>query len=112
MFVKAGELNRRITILRPAEEADGEGYLAPAKAPEAVHRCAAKFTRKSGAEAQKDNADFSTEQVRFLIRYTRRPITRRMLVELEGRRYEIEYINDYGGRQWMELQCRRETRED
>ena len=107
MNVNAGELNQRIQIIRYAEERNGAGYLAPAKEPEVVHSCWAKFSRTSGTEAFKAGADFSEIKARFLIRYTRRPIDRKMFVRYRGSDYEIEYINDYGdSHEYMELMCK------
>ena len=55
----------------------------------------------------KAGADFGEVRVRFLIRYTRKPIDRKMFVRYRGKDYEIEYINDYGdSHQYMELMCR------
>ena len=46
-------------------------------------------------------------KVRFLIRYTRRGIDRKMFVRYRGREYEILYINTYGDSgEYMELWCR------
>ena len=106
MFVKAGELNKRIEICRRTETEDADGYLAPPSEPEVVHSCWAKFSQQSGSEAMKANADFGEEKVRFLIRYTRKPIDRKMFVRYGGSEYEIEYINDYGdSHQFIELWC-------
>lgn len=107
MNINAGELNQRIQIMRYTEERNGAGYLAPAKEPEVVHSCWAKFSRTSGTEAFKAGADFSEIKARFLIRYTRKPIDRKMFVRYRGNDYDIEYINDYGdSHQYMELMCK------
>ena len=107
MEVNAGELNQRIQILRHTETRNGAGYLAPPSDPEVVHSCWAKFSRTSGTEVLKAGADFGEVRVRFLIRYTRKPIDRKMFVRYRGNDYEIEYINDYGdSHQYMELMCR------
>ena len=107
MEINAGELNQRIQILRRTETRNGAGYLAPPSDPEVVHRCWAKFSRTSGTEALKAGADFGEVRVRFLIRFTRKIIDRKMFVRYRGNDYEIEYINDYGdSHQYMELMCR------
>jgi len=106
VLVNAGELNKRIQILRKTESVNAAGYLAPATEPEVVHTCWAKFSQTSGTEMVKANADFGDEKVRFLIRYTRKPIDRKMFVLYGGSRYEIQYINDYGdAHQYIELWC-------
>lgn len=100
--VQAGELNRRITIFREAETTDADGYGTAER--RTVRSCWAKVTKVSGTELVKANADFGQEKVRFLIRYPGAGvIDRKMLVHYEDRDYEIEYLNDYGGRQYLEI---------
>ena len=113
MHVDAGELNKRIEIVRrDRTKKTPNGYdeiteTAVAVDPGVVHRCWAKFTQTSGTELVKANADFGEERVRFLIRWTDRAIDRKMVVRYGGSRYEIEYINDYGdGHQYIELWCK------
>lgn len=106
MYVDAGELNKRIKILRRTETVDTAGYPAPPTEPEVVHTCWAKFSQTSGTEKVKSNADFGEERVRFLIRYTPKKIDRKMFVLYRGSRYEIQYVNDYGdAHQYIELWC-------
>lgn len=105
MHVDAGELNKRIEIVREDRTKTPNGYDGITET--AVHRCWAKFTQTSGTELIKANADFGEERVRFLIRWTDRAIDRKMVVCYGGGRYEIEYINDYGdGHQYIELWCK------
>lgn len=93
MNVNPGELNKKITIFEYIETQDEDGY--PVKKKNVVHSANASFKRMSGTETVKANADFTTEKVRFLIRYTIKSIDRRMIVEYNKKEYEIEYINDY-----------------
>lgn len=93
MNVNPGELNKKITIFEYTETQDEDGY--PVKKKNLVHNANASFKRMSGAETVKANADFTTEKVRFLIRYTSKELDRRMFVEYNKKEYEIEYINDY-----------------
>ena len=112
MFVDAGELNKRIKIYRRTETDDEEGYLSPPSDPELVHSCWAKFSQTSGTELVKADADFGEEKVRFLIRYTRKPIDRKMFVRYAGSDYDIEYAHDYGdSHQYIELWCVWRSRE-
>lgn len=105
MHVDAGELNKRIEIVREDRTKTPNGYDEITET--AVHRCWAKFAQTSGTELVKANADFGEERVRFLIRWTERAIDRKMAVRYGGSRYEIEYINDYGdGHQYIELWCK------
>lgn len=93
MNVNPGELNKKITIFEYTETQDEDGY--PVRKKNLVHNANASFKRMSGTETVKANADFTTEKVRFLIRYTRKELDRRMFVEYNKKEYEIEYINDY-----------------
>ena len=105
MHVDAGELNKRIEIVRRDRTETPDGYNEITET--VVHRCWAKFTQTSGTELVKANADFGEEKVRFLIRWTDRAIDRKMVIRYGGSRYEIEYINDYGdGHQYIELWCK------
>ena len=108
MFVDAGALNKRIKIIRRegTEKAeDPDGY--PLTEEVVVYSCWAKFSQTSGTEAMKANADFSDLKVRFLIRWPRAAIDRKMFVRYNGADYEIEYVNSYGdGRQYLELWAR------
>ena len=101
IHINAGELNRRIQIIKLGVVRDADGYEVPQE--ELVLGCWAKVTRVSGTEMVKANADFGEEKVRFLIRYPRTAIDRKMFVRFEGREYEIQYINDYSGRRYMEI---------
>lgn len=105
MHVDAGELNKRIEIVRLDRTETPDGYDEITET--VVYRCWAKFTQTSGTELVKANADFGEERVRFLIRWTDRAIDRKMVIRYGGSRYEIEYINDYGdGHQYIELWCK------
>lgn len=99
--IQAGELRHRIRILQRTANTDGEGF--PVGEPQEVHRCWARVTITSGTELVRANADFGQMKARFLIRWTSIPIDRKMLVEYGGKEWKIEYVNDYAGRQYLEL---------
>lgn len=106
MELNAGALNKRITIFQRRESRNEAGYPIP-RPPELVRRCWAKFTRVSGAEAQKAGADFGEVKARFVVRSSRVPLDRKMLVGYGGGVWEVEYVNDYGDRgEYTELVCR------
>lgn len=106
MNVNAGELNKRIAIYRKPE-LDKDGYLPENPAPLLVHNCWAKFSQTSGTEMVKANADMGEARVRFLIRYTRKKIDRKMFVWYKGLDYEILYVNTYGDSgEYMEIWCK------
>lgn len=110
MKLNPGELNRRIQILRHVSVTDADGYDADSL--QEVHVCWSRFTRTSGSEAVKANADFGTIKVRFLIRYTPKIINRKMIVRHSGNDYEIVYVNDYNdAHEYIEIWCERVTLE-
>ena len=77
-----------------------------------VRRPWAQFSQTSGTELTKANADMSEVMVRFLIRWSSTPMSRKMVVRYAGDDYEIEYINGYGDSlEYVELWCRRLTLE-
>lgn len=108
--VNPGELNRRIAIVSNSKDFDEDGYQIERE--ETVYSCWAKFTRVSGSEKIKANSDFSQVSARFLIRYTTKPLSRKMVVRYDGNDYEIEYLNDYGdSHRYIEVWCKLMTRE-
>ena len=110
MEVNAGKLNKRIEIIQIAKELDGDGYETVKET--VVRRPWAQFSQTSGTELTKANADMSEVMVRFLIRWSSTPLSRKMVVRYAGDDYEIEYINGYGDSlEYVELWCRRLTLE-
>ena len=104
MNVNPGELDKRIQIISKSKEMDADGYYTEAET--VAHTCWAKFTRTSGTEMTKANADFAEVKARFLIRYTKAAIDRRMIVRYGGADYEIVYINDYeDAHEYTEIWC-------
>ena len=108
--INAGELNQLIRILRRVVTEDAAGYEADSR-EELVLSCKARVSRTSGTEMVRANADFGEEKVRFLIRYPRTRIDRKMFVRWQGREYPIEYINDYAGRKYLEIWTVRRSKE-
>lgn len=110
MDIDAGKLDKRIQIIQLHKTRNPNGYEA--KTESVVRSCWAQFSQTSGRELVKANADMGEVKVRFLIRWTRTPISRKMLVRYKERDYEIEYINGYGdSHEYIELWCRRDTLE-
>lgn len=102
MRVNAGSLDKRISIVQEVKEQDPDGYWSIKD--RVVHACWAGFSRTSGKEIARNDADYQEVIVRFLIRYTSTAISRKMLVLYRGDRYEITYINDYGdSHEFMEI---------
>ena len=104
MEINAGELNQRIQIIRVDKGRDADGYET--KTETVVRSPWARFSQTSGKELVRANADMSEVKVRFLIRWSSIPISRKMLVRYGGSDYQIEYINGYGdSREYVELWC-------
>lgn len=105
MTVDPGKLDKMIEIIERTVTANENGYEAGHE-DRVVRRCWAMFSRRSGTEITKAQADFQRVKVRFLVRWTPAEISRRMIVRYAGREYEIEYVNDYGdGHRYIELWC-------
>lgn len=108
LYVNAGELKERIRIVERSGELDSSGYEVQRDDPaywKDVHTCWARFSQPSGTETIRAGADFAVEKGRFLIRWTKKPIHRKMFILFRDREWEITYINDYGGRKYIELWC-------
>lgn len=104
MKVNLGELNKRIGIYSKTTVTDADGYDTTIDV--LVRSCWAKFARTSGTEMVKANADFAEVKVRFLVRFSRAPIDRKMIVKYAGNDYEITYINDYEDKhEYIEIWC-------
>lgn len=111
MRVNSGELNKKIAIIEKKPVKDRDGYDAQ-QAETVIHTCWAKFTRTSGKETVKANADLGEVKCRFLIRFTKKPIDRKMSIRYAGSDYEIQFINDYeDSHAYIEIWCRRLTPE-
>jgi len=110
MRVNAGELNKRIKIIRRIAAKDSDGYETTRD--EIVRTCWAKFSQTSGTELVREDSDFGQERVRFLIRWTSTQIDRKMIILYRGSEFEIQYINDYGdNHEYVELWCLWQSRE-
>ena len=112
MNVNPGELKQKVEILKREAVQDPDGYGTQC-IETVVHRCSAKFSRTSGTEVQRSDTDFSDIQARFLIRYTKTPLDRRMVVRYRQELYEILYLNDYSdSHEYIEIWCRKLGMED
>ena len=106
MNVNPGKLNKRICILKRECKMDPDGYET--EHLREVHRCFARFTRTSGTEVLRANADFSDVKCRFLIRMTKAELDRKMIVRYAGADYEIVYLNNYDdSNEYIEIWARR-----
>lgn len=110
MHVDSSRLNKRIQIIQIATERDKDGYESTRE--KIVRSPYAQFSQVSGTELVKNEASMADVNVRFLIRWTSTPLSRKMIVRYKGVDYQIEYINSYGdSMEYVELWCSRQTLE-
>lgn len=110
MHVDSSRLNKRIQIVQIKKERDRDGYETTVET--VVRRPWAQFSQVSGTEAIRAGADMAEAKVRFLIRWSKTPLSRKMLVRYNGQDYQIEYINGYGdSMEYVELWCSLRTLE-
>ena len=110
MRVNAGNLNKKIQIIGILSDRDEDGYETRREV--IVREPWAQFSQIRGTELMKSGASFSEVKVRFLIRWSGTPVSRKMVVRYNGADYDIEYINGYGdSMEYMELWCSRRTLE-
>lgn len=92
-MINAGKYNRRIQIVKPKVSHDAEGF--PTTIDEPVLGAYASVRTTSGYTLVKSGTSFEAATTNFTIRYpleTR--IDRDMVVLFDGRRYEIQYLNN------------------
>ena len=110
MRVNAGNLNKKIQIIGILSDRDEDGYETRREV--IVREPWAQFSQTSGTELQKAGADMAEVKVRFLIRWSATPISRKLIVRYAGKDYRIEYLNGYGdSMEYMELWCSLKTLE-
>ena len=106
MQVNIGTLNKRIQIIETVKTEDDAGFET--EEIKVIRTCWASYNKVSGTEMIKSNADFTSEKYRFLIRYSKTLLSRKMQVKYNNKMYEIDYINDYNdAHEFVELICTR-----
>lgn len=102
--IDSSKLNKRIEIIQLTKERDADGYERTRET--VIRRPWAMFSQTSGTELVKAGASVAEVKVRFLIRWSTTPLSRKMIVRYAGTDYQIEYINGYGdGHEYVELWC-------
>lgn len=108
-MINAGKYDHRIQIVKPRASHDAEGF--PVTVDEPVLEAYASVRTTSGYTLIKSGTSFEAATTNFTIRYpleTR--IDRDMVVLFDGRRYEIQYINNINyANVELEVQCREVT---
>lgn len=92
-MINAGKYDHRIQIVKPRVSHDAEGF--PTTFDELVLDAYASVRTTSGYTLIKSGTSFEAATTNFTIRYppTTR-IDRDMVVLFDGRRYEIQYLNN------------------
>lgn len=93
MYVNAGNLNKKIEIIRLEETKDKDGF--PIKKETVILKTWAQVTNISGTELIKSNSDFSEIKTRFLIRAPKKNINKDMFIKFNQNSYNITYVNNY-----------------
>lgn len=92
-MINAGKYNHRIQIVKPKVSHDAEGF--PTTVDEHVLEAYASVRTTSGYTLIKSGTSFEAATTNFTIRYPpTTKIDRDMVVLFDGRRYEIQYINN------------------
>lgn len=92
-MINAGKYSHRIQIVRPKVGHDAEGF--PTTVDEPVLEAYASVRTTSGYTLIKSGTSFEAATTNFTIRYPlETKIDRDMVVLFDGRRYEIQYLNN------------------
>lgn len=92
-MINAGKYSHRIKIVRPKVGHDAEGF--PTTVDEPVLEAYANVRTTSGYTLIKSGTSFEAATTNFTIRYPlKTKIDRDMVVLFDGRRYEIQYLNN------------------
>ena len=108
-MINAGKYNHRIEIVKPKVGHDADGF--PTRVDEPVMEAYASVRTTRGYTLIKSGTSFEAATTNFTIRYPpTTKIDRDMVVLFDGRRYEIQYLNniDYANIE-LEMQCREVT---
>lgn len=104
MYVNPGELNKKIEIIADSGEKDSDGFPV---GDVIVHKCYAKYTRKTGTEKEGAGAEIGEASIRFLIRYTKKMLHKNMKIVYAGKKYDIQDVNDINDEhRYIELFCK------
>ena len=91
-MINAGKYNHRISIYQTVVTKDSAGFPSTADVLVLVTMASVKTTR--GMTLIKSGTDFEKAYTNFTIRYPHVLIDRDMIIEFNGKRYTIEYLNN------------------
>lgn len=108
-MINAGKYSHRIKIVKPKVSHDADGF--PNTVDEPILEAYASVRTTSGYTLIKSGTSFEAATTNFTIRYPpKTKIDRDMVVLFDGRRYEIQYLNNVNyANVEVELQCREVT---
>ena len=88
----AGEFNKRIQIVRPTITKDSAGF--PTSEDVVIISPYARIKTTKGFTLIANGSDFEKATTNFTIRYPVTEITRDDIILFNGKRYEIQYLNN------------------
>lgn len=91
-MIDAGKYNHKIKILSTTIVEDSQGFQSEQTVVILSPYASIKTTK--GMTIIRNNSDFEKALTNFTIRFPKTTITRDMLVEFRGKRYEIQYLNN------------------
>lgn len=107
-MINAGKYDHRIQIVKPKVSHDAEGFPTTVDVP--IIEAYASVRTTSGYTLIKSGTSFEAATTNFTIRYPKTKIDRDMVVLFDGRRYEIQYLNNVNyANVELEAQCREVT---
>lgn len=108
MMTNAGKYRHKIDIYQITTTKDSQGFLTKTKTLVMSPHAYIKTTR--GMTIIKNNSDFEKAFTNFTIRFPHTPITRDMVIEYNGKTYEIQYLSNVDeANVELEMQCKEVT---
>ena len=108
-MINAGKYSHRIKIVKPKVSHDADGF--PNTVDEPILEAYASVRTTSGYTLIKSGTSFEAATTNFTIRYPlETKIDRDMVVLFDGRRYEVQYLNNVNeANTEVEMQCKAVT---
>ena len=107
-MINAGKYNKRISIYEVTIGKDAQGFRKEIKTLILKPYASVKTTK--GMTIIKNKSEFEKAVTNFTIRYPKTQINRDMLIEFNGKTYEIQYLNNVNEENVeLEMQCKEIT---
>lgn len=91
-MINPGKYNKKIAIKSITKTEDSAGF--PEETESTVLSCYASVKTTKGYTLIANDSDFEKAYTNFTIRYPKEEITRDMIIEYNGKKYSIEYLNN------------------